>query len=452
MSILPPAYDDRSLTPAQIINAFGRAGRATVESEGWAVMALQSKPSLSDFDMLQPKDNALGVRSVLTSDIALDQLASFENVLRSNVDQVLEEGGSHVSDFISYVWLFLAISEQVSQLNVAEILDDALKNSLAWLQLDPKKRDLWKKLGEAVGQVYEKTGAEERIRWSKTQTSLSTSRRLDILAKRLAEIKLDDEIDFQDPFNFVDLVDESGILQSIVELPEAPSIEVFDRRTNRTELSIDHIGLLKDWLRGRPISELADTFFSQVKNLDFRYEQLGDYLTGWFEHHLSWSIGVLIERANTLVAQNEFMMLTPRFPINMSNFVRYGVSNEDALSLVMQGIRSRYLAHTIVETSKNRDEEQTIRSWLIEQGITAWKDTLEATPVDLKDIMYFVRDTSFETIATIFEGGEVLLPLNNIHEEGDVALGKKNIEDSTLFILALTTTSLNKFQLHIKLI
>jgi hypothetical protein len=47
------------MSPAQLLNAVGRAGRAGKESEGWIVLALQKAMADSDFDRLTPAASEL---------------------------------------------------------------------------------------------------------------------------------------------------------------------------------------------------------------------------------------------------------------------------------------------------------------------------------------------------------------------------------------------------------
>ena len=60
---------------ARLINAMGRAGRATKETEGWAIICKPGAPQREDFDRLRPADEDLTVTSRLATTEALEALA-----------------------------------------------------------------------------------------------------------------------------------------------------------------------------------------------------------------------------------------------------------------------------------------------------------------------------------------------------------------------------------------
>ena len=91
---------DAQLRGARLVNAIGRAGRATRESEGWIVLCRQAPEADSDFDLLKPGDDQLEVRSRLATEQALDELAEFEDAMRARVDAVFERAGEDVRSFI----------------------------------------------------------------------------------------------------------------------------------------------------------------------------------------------------------------------------------------------------------------------------------------------------------------------------------------------------------------
>ena len=60
------------MTPAQLLNAVGRAGRAGKESEGWIVLALPKSLQSSDFERLTPAPDDLEVQSTLATEFGLE--------------------------------------------------------------------------------------------------------------------------------------------------------------------------------------------------------------------------------------------------------------------------------------------------------------------------------------------------------------------------------------------
>lgn len=421
----PPSWA-RPMSPSQVINAFGRAGRACVESEGWAVLARHAAPDPEDFSRLSPQDADLHVTSVLASTEAMEELANFEVQLRSNADAVFRAAGTRVADFMSYVWLVLAVAEELNAPNPLQHAESGLRSMLAWAQLTVDDQLRWQRVARAVGAAFATTPKDQRRRWSRIPTSLSTARRLDILVERLVEEVAGSDVDFYDPMAFVDLLAASGVLLELRALPEAAEPKVHNLRSgqNRLELEVDQVGLLKAWMSGLPIAHLADKFFTRVRNTDYRYEQLGDYLTSCFEHHLSWTLGVLIQSAN-----DDLPSLHPSRPCldpHFASYVRHGVGNPLALTLLTNGVRSRGLAHAVSTAALDsgvRDAEG-LREWLCSLSLEDWRGRFDAAPTDIKDLMLFVRDRVAQTVALIFEGGQARIALGpGLKYAGPVSLG-----------------------------
>lgn len=176
----------RPLTPAQTLNAVGRAGRACLESEGWAILVRQAKVDPSDFDRLNPRDTDLEVRSPLAQSSALDALAEFEELQRVTHDAVFNSAGNLVSDFISFVWLVLTAHEELQDADRAANLENALPSTLAWNQLDDDTKQRWRHLANSVATSYTEADTTNRRRWGRVATSVGSARTLDALANALA--------------------------------------------------------------------------------------------------------------------------------------------------------------------------------------------------------------------------------------------------------------------------
>ena len=101
--------DDAQLRGARLVNAIGRAGRAGKETEGWIVLVRAAEPTDKDFQDLSPDAEALAVNSTLTSDAALDAFAELEQQIRADEDAIFRTQAPATSDFISFVWLALAM-------------------------------------------------------------------------------------------------------------------------------------------------------------------------------------------------------------------------------------------------------------------------------------------------------------------------------------------------------
>jgi hypothetical protein len=94
-------------------------------------------------------------------------------------------------------------------------------------------------------------------------------------------------------------------------------------------------GLLRGWVRGESIPDLAEAFLAEVTAQDWRVEQIVDAVAQHFEHFLAWTLGVLVELVNGHLAQG----LNPaRLCEELPTYVRYGVESELGLRLLVSGV------------------------------------------------------------------------------------------------------------------
>ena len=143
----------RPLSPAQVINAVGRAGRSCIESEGWAILVPTRKPSESDFARLAPDADELRVLSRLATQEALDALAEFEVLQRESADAIFNASNDEVSAFISFAWLVLNANEELGTLNADVNLTSAFASTLAWTQLNDSLKSRWLALSASIASL-----------------------------------------------------------------------------------------------------------------------------------------------------------------------------------------------------------------------------------------------------------------------------------------------------------
>ncbi|MDP8929513.1 MAG: DEAD/DEAH box helicase [Actinomycetota bacterium] len=416
----------RPLSPAQTINAVGRAGRACLESEGWAILVRQAPPRVSDFDRLDPSLSDLEVRSSLVQQEALDALAEFEELQRTTHDAAFAVAGNRVSDFISFVWLVLTASEELGAAEFSSALEEALPATLAWQQLGPETQQRWRDLAVAVAAAYERSDPVRRRRWGRIATSLGSARTLDRVTDTIVESASGSTADLSDPWACIELLDTEGVIEDLFALPEAGDLPaVFSARTgrNRHEIRIEHVDLLRRWMQGTEINDIADEFLSDVAAPDFRYEQLGDYLTGRFEHYLAWVVSAVVEWANRRLSERgeEHRLLCP----DLGGFVRYGTGSPLALGLMQQGVRSRRLANVVAEQAHRQGvtDADDLQDWLRALGLRRWAQSFDASPIDLRDLLDVVRDRDVRLLGAILGGETASMTLDpsGTFDDGEVS-------------------------------
>jgi hypothetical protein len=160
-----------------------------------------------------------------------------------------------------------------------------------------------------------------------------------------------------------------------------------------------------------------------VKDDGFRFEQLSDFLAKVCEHHLPWTIGIILDWVVTDTA-------TPICQ-DVPNYVHYGVPDDVALALMAGGVRSRRLAVTVGREARTEGVDETgARGWLTALGLQGWRSRLQASPAEASDLMRFVRDNTKGMSAKLLGGDAVALQLETI--AADVTAGEVGTVDFAL--------------------
>ena len=378
------------ITGSKLLNAIGRAGRATKETEGIVVLARNAQFDPADFNRLDPGDSEIRVSSMLTSVTALNALAAFEELQRTAEDAVFQMATGEVSDFLAFVWFVAAELEKIGELPTQDRIRDVLEHSLAWVQLNPNDKERWLAAAALALLRYQETDPSKRRRWAAAGTAISSASEMENIARELVASLQNAEIP-QDAVEVVDLLTDEGRLERILQLPEAPRRRVYTQRSgrNRKEVAISMRRLLRQWVQGSDLVTLANDFFKDVPDIDFRFEQLGDIIYDYFEIFLPWAFGTIISWVNSFLAENGTANLLPStIPAN----VRWGVDNSAALALMIRGIQSRPLALRIAKVWQSAEREGDILSWIRSMSIADWQRVFDASPADLRSILEFSRD------------------------------------------------------------
>lgn len=431
-----PAQDWATpLSAAQIINAFGRAGRACMESEGWAVLARQAPPQADDFSRINPADEQLALRSTLLGEEALNALADFEEKSRHSADALFDFSESRVSDFISFIWAALALGEtnELARRRAGEWA----QSTLAWTQLDTDTQTRWRALAEHVEVRFALASPEQRQRWSRSACSLGTAKRLDDMAESLGEGIRSNAISFPDgPEQFIDQLNGTGILHKLLSLPEIRTTAFWDRPagSNKRQVQVDLVQLLKDWIRGTRVGELADTHLHRVPDHEYRHEQMGDFISTVVEHHLSWTVASILERANAIISSaprtsDHWLAEVEVFDIAYARYLRHGVSKSDALELLRLGVKSRTFAQRVAcGLAEGNDHFGTLEERLARLGPQAWRVLFEPSRAEYAELLVVVRDPQMTLFANLVEGLETEIPIT---VEGERSIGVRFAESES---------------------
>lgn len=379
------------MSAAQLLNAVGRAGRAGKESEGWIVLALQKALESTDFDRLTPAPSDLEVRSSLTDDTALAALAEAEDLIAQTQDAILQLPPERATGgFVNYVWFILHALEHVPDLSNARTWRDVVTRLFAFTQLPDDLKARWLRIAEVVADRYAQTPPASRRRWAQAGTSLGSATEIEVIASTLADqVQLLNGFEELTLYETLDLLAEQDVYTKLLQLPERGNCWKFRVSPKGAFIEVSAHAIVRDWIAGRELTDLADTHLSEVTDPAFRLEQMVDAISEGMQHYLSWTVGLVIAQANDILQSR---LTLGQLYTNTAAHLRYGVDTPTAIDLLIRDVKSRSLARDIGKIAQDRDlDEEGLRVYLSEQHIRGWRHNLGATPTDILDLLQYVQ-------------------------------------------------------------
>lgn len=399
-----PAY---RMSAARLLNAVGRAGRAGKESEGWIVLALQKALNGSDFDRLTPGPAELEVRSTVAKPSALEALAEAEALIAQTQDAILhltpddEAGG-----FVNYVWFVLHVLENVPDLARTRTWREVVTRLFAFTQLPEDVKERWLELADLVAAQYEQAPPASRRRWAQAGTSLASAAVIESMAARLADhVQHSGGRGEQTLGETLDLLTDHAVYAQLLELPEAKKYWRFRKSPRGEYIEVDTDAVVRDWIGGRTLTELANDHLAAVADPAFRLEQMVDGISEGVQHYLSWTVGLVITQANDILLSR----LSPlQLFATTAAHLRYGVDTPLAIDLLVQDVKSRTLAQRLGRIAIGAGlNEEGLREYLSEQHIQGWRANFEATPTDVLDLLQYVQGRDRHKLAELMATGNV---------------------------------------------
>lgn len=395
------------MTAAQLLNAVGRAGRAGKESEGWIVLALQKNLSGSDFDRLTPGPDELEVRSTVAKPAALEALAEAEALVAQTHDAILQlTPDQETGGFVNYVWFILHVLDHVPDLAATRTWRDVVERLFAFTQLPRDLKDRWLALAELVASQYAQTPPASRRRWAQAGTSLASAAVVERIAEALADrVQRLDGPEEQTLGETLDLLTAEAVYAQLLKLPEAKKYWRFRKSPKGAGIEVDPDAVIRDWIAGRTLTELADAHLAAVQDSAFRLEQMVDGISEGVQHYLSWTVGLVIAEANE-------MLLSRLSPLQLSAstaaHLRYGVDTNVAIDLLVRDVKSRTLAQHLGRLAAEAGlDGEGLREYLSERHIQGWRAELEATPTDVLDLLQYVQGGDRHKLAEMMATGSV---------------------------------------------
>lgn len=398
------------ITGSKLLNAIGRAGRATKETEGIVVLAVQ-EPSAEEFAKMKPTDDDLHIRSMLVHEVALTELVNAESQIRKREDSLFEIEAKEISDFLQFVWFVLSELDKRELPIIIQRFREIIADSFGWVQLEEEQKTHWLTISEFVLNQYLQTDTNSRKRWATSGTSLKSSRVLETLAHEFSGWLRELETEVS-PIEVIISMLGGDRLSSVLELAEAPTKTIYNRRSRgRIALAIPTLNLLTDWLQGMSLPDMATKYLGEVPDIAFRYEQLGDYLNEYFETYLPWVAGIIANWANDILAEaGEDVAF---IPAHLPSYIKYGVSTPSSLELMMRGLQSRTLAMIISRKYEEIDPSTSILDWLCSLSMSQWQGLFQASLPQMQDLLSVVQSKRTSIVGRLLNSDTVVIEVGN---------------------------------------
>lgn len=339
----------RPLRYSEFWNIAGRAGRALKDRVGVVVYPSTGKTQDEEFRSYL-EGEAVHVVSALLKTIKL------LDATRPEYNLKLVRGHPQLSHFFQY----LAHALKVGGFDSASAeVEEILRSSLVFHGLQADDREIAEKL------VSWSRGFMEEFRSNSllgvadvTGLSLPSVGLLSASSPRVFK-----EPEFWAPENLFgeDLNPLRQIIEVLAEVPEmslAPTDDPGGLNSHRVA------GVLRDWVAGKTLPEIADRWFSSSTK---KLTDAGKYLFREVSGYLPWGIGALqlIELAGNTSEEANRALHVPALSF-------YGVSDIEALPLRMVGVPRAAAAH-FGASAPQFNSFQEARSWVASQPAAMWQ-------------------------------------------------------------------------------
>lgn len=308
--------------------------------------------------------------------------------------------------FVNYVWFILHMLDHVPDLARTRTWRDVVERLFAFTQLSRDLKDRWLALAELVASQYAQTPPASRRRWAQAGTSLASAAVIERIAEALANrVQRLGGLEEQTLGETLDLLTSEAVYAQLLKLPEAKKYWRFRKSPKGADIEVDTDAVIRDWIAGRTLTELADAHLAAVQDSAFRLEQMVDGISEGVQHYLSWTVGLVIAEANDMLLSR----LSPsQLSASTAAHLRYGVDTHLAIDLLVRDVKSRSLAQHLGRLAAEAGlDGEGLREYLSERHIQGWRAELEATPTDVLDLLQYVQGGDRHKLAELMATGSV---------------------------------------------
>jgi len=431
-----------------LLNAAGRAGRAGRETEGWVIVADEpygANPRSALLGLEQDRE----VHSTLFTPAALSALSEYEALVSQTSGVLLDQVPEVVDGFLGYCWYLAEAAAVLDPTARVDAVLEGLRRTLAWNQLPSELRRRWELLAAKLVETHQGTDPERRRRWSQTGARLSSNLVLETVANAARPGVLGLPLQgAADPLTVLAVFLAGDGLEQLLSLMPERDRRFKRKRYGRTDLiNVDLRSLVLDWVAGVDLALLADRHLSAVEGEDadaYRFEQLSSFLAKVCEHHLPWTIGIVMD----WIRQDTGVEVCAALPAHL----HFGAPTPCAVSLMNGGVRSRRLAVSIGEQAERQGVSiESTRAWLAQLGLATWRTDFSAAPAEVADLLQYVRNPAENIGQRLLDGETVFIACefsSDTRSADELAIGFLGEADPPRPLVGTNSSGVVVAQLH----
>lgn len=352
----------RDLSFEEFWNVAGRAGRALRDRVGLVAFPVASSSDVPEIRQYLQND-ARNVVSALTDSLRAAAAAATE------FDLALVNQHPAVGLFLQY----LAHAVRVSGAQMPPDIDDLLRSSLMFHQVEAADRDLAERLVSFTRSFVEEAAGKNRgylALADSTGFSLTSVDYLTAVSRR-------EHPDFADPrFWEPRRLFDSGSLAALTEvvtvLGRVPELTLGQDAAG--QFNPERVaGIVRDWVQGESVSAIADRWFAQERDDRERRRDAASYLFSRLVGQMPWGLGAL--------QQLNLRADAPGDAAHVPFMVFYGVNSGDATRLRMSGVPRAITDGLVGLWRRDRPDAASfadVRSWLDRLPETSWRAGIPA--------------------------------------------------------------------------
>lgn len=357
---------DRTLSYSDFWNIAGRAGRALMDPLGVVAFPAESSKRKAEYNEFL-KGEATTISSQLASlVVAADEIGEQFNLstLRTYPE-------------LSSLLQFLAHAVRVSdQTDLADQMENLLRSSLIYHQArEIRRSDMDKFVSLCRAYIQSISGQRKGLLALADRTGFATPSVFFLNAKVSEDRALRDPTDWLPSKLFGD--DISGLQHRVELISSVPEMRLGDGLGTGPFDSMRAASILRDWVHGAKLGELADRYArpnpdGSQKPEETRLTEFSSYLFSTLLGNASWGLGALegLCLSGTPNDQTEEARHIP-------SMIYFGVRSKEAVWLRMAGV-PRTLAESAAQVWRSNGKGQPesfgeVRKWISELSASEWR-------------------------------------------------------------------------------